>query len=217
MKKLKLIIYLILPILLMASKCNEKNKEPNVMKGRLMYNCTVPASNVKVLLKTEGNKTVEMIDGSKELFTDEEGYFEFQFHRKANKYVLYAPYKTMANIPDKKYLDLGEIQLERTYNCYIRLDVQNPYSDNDTLIYADWSSLPVQTIRIPGPFQSGIIDTMISVPHEATGGWEVLRYGGLPQLSIAYAINPYNGIHGRGESFFTPCSSEIYEVVFKIQ
>src|SRR5690554_5031115 len=109
MKKLKFIVYLILPILLMGSQCNEKHKEPNVMKGRLMYDCDTPAPNKKVLLKGGGMKTVEMVDGSKELYTDEDGYFEFRFYPTTSKYMLYAPYKTMAFIPNEKYLDLGEI------------------------------------------------------------------------------------------------------------
>lgn len=216
MKKIKLILYFILPILLMASKCNEKNKEPNVMRGRLMYNCTTPASNVKVLLKTDGMKTVEMIDGSKELFTDEDGYFEFQFHRKANKYTLYAPYKTMGFIPDKKYLDLGEVNLGGRMNFIIKLQVSNPYTENDTLYYYDWNypqnGADHWVKKVAGPFQQGNLDTVVNSLFMSYP----LIYSRAPSVKVLYYVNNDQAAINE-EAILNFCDSSYSYMTFKIQ
>lgn len=67
------------PFLLMGSNCSKKNDvQPNVIKGRLMYGCATPAANIPLMLKA-GSKFVETVDGITEVYTDEDGYFEFNF------------------------------------------------------------------------------------------------------------------------------------------
>lgn len=169
MKTLRYIAALALPILFISSQCQDKKifkEQTNILRGRIMENCTTPASNVEITLKGDGS----LVGGSAvyvKTTTDDNGYFELSYTAKGSSYRLYAPYKVMDQIPSKPELDLGEVNLGGTVNFIIKLLVNNNYTENDTLYFSNWSypNPPDIALKLAGPFSSGTIDTAINVPY----------------------------------------------------
>ena len=111
-----------------------------------MYDCNTPAANEPVRFKASP-AFIETIDGEIEVYTDENGYFEFIHNASGPWYQLWAPYKTLEQIPSKPELDLGEIILYGTVNYSIRLDVVNPKTQLDTLVYANLNTYSASYMR----------------------------------------------------------------------
>ena len=208
--------YLILavPVLLMASSCSKKDKQPNVIKGRLMYGCTTPAANVPLMLKG-GGKFVQTVDGMNEIYTDENGYFEFKFHPVMSWYTLMSsPQKIVSQIPNQSFTDLGEVNFGATVDFIIKLQVNNPYTENDTLYIPDYhNSDPFAQLAFAGPFSNGqVLDTLIGISYTNYP----LIYKQQPDSYINYYFTPIGEM--KFLHFSTPlCSSTFGQAVIVIE
>lgn len=150
-------------LLLAACTKNSNNKEVTVT-GRLMQSCDTPAANKDGIIYLSGGGLLNNPSTSLEFTTDENGYFkvihdksfsEFSVRTSANHSVL------EANISgDEK--ELGDVYINPfPTNFVIKLDVKNPYTENDTLVLLDFSDPdPFAQQLIAGPFQSGLIDSV---------------------------------------------------------
>lgn len=207
-------LLLIVPFLLMASNCSKKDKQPNVIKGRLMYGCVTPAANVPLMLKA-GNKFVETVDGANKIYTDEYGYFEFKFQPVMKWYTLMAsPQKILSQIPNQSHTDLGEVNFGASIDFIIKLQVNNPYTESDTLYIPDYqSSDPFAQKSFAGPFSNGqVLDTLIGIPFTNYP----LIYEQQPDNYINYYFTPIGEL--RFLHFSTPfCNSTFGEAVIVIE
>lgn len=212
MKSSKYIVIIILPLLLLSSKCAEKNKNksPNILRGRIMNDCTTPASNVAIKLKADA---IGPNQDKIETFTDADGYFELSYIPKASSYTLFAPNKLMEFIPSKPELDLGEINKGGTVNFIIKLQVNNNYNENNTLFYYNRNypqNSNIPWLKIPGPFYSGELDTVINASYFGT-----YIFNQPNQLYTSYYINNHlNDIQKYFDVSF--CTSSFSEVVLVI-
>ena len=210
MNALNHIAVIVLPVMLLSSTCAEKNdnKTPNILKGRIMHNCTIPGANIELTLKPNA-MYADIIYST----TDENGYFEIKYTADAQSYRLYAPYEIMSGIPAEEYLDLGEINTVGTVNFIIKLQVDNNYTENDTLFYynRDYphnSNIP--WIKVPGPFYSGNLDTVYNAPYFGT-----YFYNQPNQLYTSYYVNSHlNDIQKYFDVHF--CTNSFSEVVLVI-
>jgi hypothetical protein len=51
-------------------------------------------------------------------------------------------------------------------NFIINLDVENPYTENNTLVMADFGNPdPFAQLLIPVPFESGVLDSVVNQPY----------------------------------------------------
>ncbi|MEX2485441.1 MAG: hypothetical protein WED10_12800, partial [Brumimicrobium sp.] len=72
-------------------------------------------------------------------------------------------------------------------NFIIRLEVHEPYTEDDTLIFRDFhSDIITDIVRIPGPFSSDIIDTIYNIGFSEYP----IFYNEPPQQSVGYRIIP---------------------------
>jgi hypothetical protein len=218
MRLFKGITLFFIAVLLLSSKCNKKNTVPGVLKGRVMVNCTTPYANKEVSVQAPAGfsklEYLEDANGNSVFYTDDDGYFEITYvTRKVHEGTLFAPYSAMTGIPlgEGQNLDIGEVNLNGTVNFVIKLQVNNPYSANDTLYYSNWS-YPNPTdiaLKLAGPFQTGIIDTAINVPYT-----KVQIYNEVPKLNMTYYMN---NVADNTVYFDTPlCSSSFGNVTFVI-
>jgi hypothetical protein len=220
MNSLKTLAILFSAVLLLSSKCNKKNTVPGVLKGRVMVNCTTPYANKEVSVQAPAGfsklEYLEDANGNSVFYTDEDGYFEITYvTKKVHEGTLFAPYSAMTGIPlgEGQNLDIGEVILNGTVNFVIKLQVNNPYTANDTLLIRDFNGSSIYSqLRIPGPFQSGIIDTVwnegfISYP---------ISYNKVPEFSFVYYFsnNPTVGGHARCASNF--CTNTLSEAIITI-
>ncbi len=169
---IKYSILFLIPIVLLSSKCKDKEPVIRTLKGRLMNNCTVPYANGLVKLRNNtggGASFSEDINGNKDFYTDSNGYFEINYKSRGTLGTLYAPYKAIERITinnEELVFDIGEVNLNGTVNFVIKLEVNNPYTENDTLYVPDYNFITDvwAQIAIPGPFEDMVVDTIINRP-----------------------------------------------------
>lgn len=154
-----------LAVLLTACTKNNNNKEVTIT-GTLMQSCETPAANRDGIIHLSGGGLLNHPSTSLEFTTNENGYFkvthnksfsEFSVRTSANHSVL------EANISgDEK--EVREVYINPfPTNFVIKLDVKNPYTENDTLFMRDFSSQdPLAEKFISGPFESGVLDSVIN-------------------------------------------------------
>ena len=196
MKTLKTLSLICLSLLLVNTSC-KKNKKPGTVRGRIMVNCTTPLPNHLVKMRTDwggGASFVEDVNGNKEFMTDSEGYFEINYITKGGEGTLnvsgYSNVLSKIPIGEGQVLDIGEVYLNGKVNFIIKLQVNNPHTAQDTLFYYDWNypqGAAHWIKKIPGPFVSGIIDTVYNCSFM---GYP-LTYNQIPELSINHYINSY--------------------------
>ena len=98
--------------------------------------------------------------------TNEDGYFKITYFgndTNGTHFSIMKGGKIMERIPPDKNLDLGDLIVGSRIISYVRrLEVSNIYSEEDTLIMPDYNAVnnPYALIRIPGPFENMIIDTV---------------------------------------------------------
>ena len=145
-----------------------KNKGPYVLKGRLMANCGVPGANKEIIIYQD----IDMFNNGgyilNDVYSDENGYFEIEYTPDNGSNLelgVSGAGSVLEFIPSHKNLDLGDVYYGSIpTNFVIRLDVKEPYSQNDTLVFRDFHSNNIlDQVRIPGPFSSGIIDTVVDI------------------------------------------------------
>jgi hypothetical protein len=220
MHKLRIYLLLILPIALMSSNCKKNKNDPDkfqVLKGRIMENCTTPYASK--LIKLSGDNALSDlfcvdVNGNNEFYTDANGYFEITFRKNGNWGTLYAPYKVITFIPigSNECLDIGEVNLNGSVNFLIQLQANSSYTINDTLIIPDYNSSNTgDQIKIAGPFSSGVIDTVMNRSYTNYP----LKYSELPRSDINYYFTGYGEL--RFLNFNTPfCQSNLSEVLITI-
>ena len=171
----------LLTILLLFSAC-DKNKT-YILKGRLIYNCGIPVSNQDLVeLKTEGEFHTTT--------TDSNGYFTFTYKKGSFGVLRINKDKILIGIPlqTSPELDLGDVYVGGTIDLIVKLQVNNPHTENDTLLIFDLESNDyTKQIAIPGPFTTGVIDTFIDgyFPNFP------IFYGKSPRLSYRHSFIPY--------------------------
>lgn len=213
MKKLFSIIIISLALF----GCKSKNQQYTI-EGRLMSSCTTPSSNKKILLAQE--KGLLTIGGAlvKEFTCDENGYFKVMYNPKnGGKITLKSSGRLIENIPSHKNIQLGIVYFNPPpVNFKIRLQVNNPYTSSDTLYYYDWN-FPQNGAshweeKIAGPFQSGIIDSVINASYMDFP----FRYGENPEMNISYYVNDFQLNKRDAKVIVTPCSETFSEAVLTI-
>jgi hypothetical protein len=217
---IKYSILFLVPIVLLSSKCKDKEPVIRTLKGRLMNNCTAPYANGLVKLRNNtggGASFSEDINGNKDFYTDSNGYFEINYKSRGTLGTLYAPYKAIERIPIKNeelVFDMGEVNLNGTVNFVIKLEVNNPYTANDTLVLRDWNSTSAyDRIVIPGPFVAGIIDTVWKASYSSYP----ITYNEVPQLLINYIRHPYTPEGSNSIYLDVPfCSTDLQEAILVI-
>lgn len=219
MNKFKIHLLLILALTLVSSNCDKKKNDPknfHILKGRVMQNCTTPYASSKILLAGDsgyGKLFCEDINGNKEFYTDENGYFEIKYRKNGGAGILYAPYKAMSFIPIwNKNLDIGEVNLNGRVSFVIKLQVTNPYTANDTLIYGDLNNYSSGGIKLAGPFSSGIIDTVFNTPYTEYP----VTYGKIPKKQINYFIKSGTSKSTTAEQPFCAEANSYGEAIFII-
>jgi hypothetical protein len=156
-----------------------------------MVDCTTPYANKKVKMRTNingGASFVEDESGNTEFYTDDDGFFEIKYITKGWEGTLNTGTNIMTGIPlgEGQNLDIGEVNLNGTFNFVIKLQVNNPYTANDTLYYGDYNGGPGSPDKkLGGPFVSQVLDTVQNYPFI---GYP-LKYGEDPEKSIPYSIN----------------------------
>ncbi|MEX2484905.1 MAG: hypothetical protein WED10_10110 [Brumimicrobium sp.] len=216
---------LVLMILIFTS-CQKKRTL--TFEGRLFKSCNTPAANKEFSIRTS---TFSPFSYSPDLVlnftTDDEGYFKVTHTEDSNiskftvvvgaREVLYVHYYP------EDHKKLGNMYISFPTNFIINLDVQNPYTENDTLVMHDFSSSdPFAEKLFPGPFESGFLDSVVNHPYDNFPiSWQQQSEGNLPKYSISYHFRNETGYNGHNEtvSFDTApiCSDEYAEVSFVIE
>lgn len=157
-------------ILFLIASCN-KNKKVFV-EGILMEDCNTPAANTPLIaLQDDYNHALFSSDVWEEFTTNSQGYFRFEAKKNVTVHLNLKSQMTrlMNDIEiGNNNLNIGKVYSERFLTKHvINLDVQQPYTENDTLIliYKNNTSNPSynEFKYYTGPFQSGILDTMENI------------------------------------------------------
>ena len=215
---IKYILFFVLPIALLSSKCKDKDPVIRTLKGRLMSNCTVPYANGLVKLRNNtggGASFSEDINGNIDFYTDDNGYFEINYRSRGTLGTLYAPYKAIQKIPIKNeelVFDMGEVTLNSVVNFVIKLEVNNVYTENDTLTIADYNSTQSNPqIKFVGPFTDQILDTVFARPYISYP----ITFSQVPQTYIAYGFT--QEVNVQYEYFDTPfCNNGFAEAIITL-
>ena len=194
----------------MGTKCKDKNATQTI-KGRVMLNCTTPYANGLLRLKGDigfAPKFCEDEFGNREFYTDSNGYFEFKYIFNGYDGTLYAPYEALDFIPiDDELVDIGELNLNGKINFIIRLQANNSYGIYDTLQIPDFDNFgPNGIIRIPGPFVSGDLDTIVN--------WGYIHYPIKYNKNPKYWVNYFFMHQQSGITFDAPfnCGTSDYSI-----
>ncbi len=156
----------------------------------------------------ENNKTIEFTD------TDLNGNFVINYESKYSSFCLKARHNfintvIIKDIPTKKQLHFERLHTSIIYNLYIRLIVNNPYTSNDTIKLDIEGALQPVHIEIPGPFTSGIVDsimnqTLSNLPY---------RYDEKPHINYRFSFSRFPKIHMAKKNIYS-CSNN--ELIFTI-
>ena len=188
-----------------------------------MQSCDTPAANKNGIIRLPGGGILANPSTSLEFTTDENGYFkvthnesfsDFSVRTSASHSVLEV--ESMGG--DKK--ELGEVYVfPPSVSYFLYLEVDSAYTENDTLFYYDWNHSGngenYWTQEVPGPFSSGIIDTVhdVSNPNALP-----INYDGqpVPKIKVSYHINNYNSNKDLEVKTFH-CKDEYQTVIIKIE
>jgi len=179
----------LLVLILMFISCNKD--KTHILKGRLIYDCNTPVPNTEVELKTGLQNSIYRYYGT----SDENGYFSIVYEKGNTGTLRINKDRILEGIPlqiGKEY-DLGDVYVGGTIDLIVKLQVNNPHTENDTLFYSDLGSNDwAAKIAIPGPFTTGVVDTFIDghLPSNFS-----VDYGELPKLNFGYYFSTYDGGH----------------------
>jgi hypothetical protein len=217
-----IILYFIIAIL--ASSCTKQRNRTLTIEGTLMANCSTPAANTSGYFHYTGGMTRYTWA---EFTTDANGYFKVTEKIGGSNLTL-----NVGNGPGvlrnitllgKDYLDLGKVYINPfPTNFIIKLDVKNPYTENDTLVIRDFSNptSPSATHSIPGPFTSGILDSINDIWGQFPITFHDLMNHSGPGHSVRMIVRstPEKEYINRWIDFYTApiCSGEYAEVTLVI-
>ena len=225
---MKTFIY-ILPILLLASACKKvtSSNEPVSIEGRLMASCDVPAANKSGFIRTDDG----LLSGpgiSLSFTSDENGYFKITHTGKESLDKFTVRVQGSSDVLRVNHLSGKKKNLGKVYinpfptNFIIKLDVKNPYTENDTLVMTDFtSSDPFAQKFIPGPFNTGVLDSVVNSFYNKLpiSFSDISNHGG-PQHSIGVYVrslpNYYTDLKYEYFHISPICSGEFAEVTLVI-
>ncbi|PKR80927.1 hypothetical protein CW751_07095 [Brumimicrobium salinarum] len=190
--KMKNIITLTL-VTFLSLGCNKainKGKEYTV-EGRLMYNCETPMDNTEFSFRQGDPALISIKDPlSLTVKTDAEGYFKVVYNGKeanGSNFTIRDGGTLLDGIPVHENVKLGEVVIGARIISFVRrLEVVEAYTENDTLIMPDYNAInnPYALLRIPGPFENGVIDTVWN--------WSLLKhptYKEIMELRIIHCLS----------------------------
>jgi hypothetical protein len=203
----------------LLASCN-KNKTTTI-EGILMAGCDTPAANTSGVIKTDDGFASDGLTLS--FTTDENGYFKVSHTGKEiSKFRVIAGGSEVLSVwslPGWEK-DLGKLYINPfPTNFVIKLDVRNPYTENDTLVIKDFSSSnPFAQRKISGPFESGTLEivenhsfNLFPIKHSQT------IEGRTPEYAVIYHFLPLTGDVFRANFSIAPiCSGEFAEVTLVI-
>jgi hypothetical protein len=156
-------------IVFIALSCNKPASSKLItIEGQLMSSCDVPAANKSGSIRTNDG----LLTGSGlslDFTTDENGYFKIQYSGTENLDNFTVRVQGSSDVLKVTNLggnnkDLGKVYINPfPTNFIIKLDVQNPYTENDTLVMLDFDNPdPFANKLIPGPFSTGYLDSVFN-------------------------------------------------------
>ncbi|PKR80928.1 hypothetical protein CW751_07100 [Brumimicrobium salinarum] len=219
MKTIKYLITLTL-VTFLSLGCNKainKGKEYTV-EGRLMYNCETPIVNTEFSFR-QGDPGILGLKKPLSLTvkTNAEGYFKIVYNGKeanVSDFKIRDGGTIMNNIPVFENIDLGNIYYNPTFSFKISLDVVNPYTSNDTLEIPNYNDIFNENnnrIYISGPFENGVIDTVLNYPDMSS-----IWYNSASTFYVKYRINNNSNWVETELEISNHCKGELYDAVIKI-
>ncbi len=216
----KLIGYIMAVVLFTA--CSKQKNESYTLKGRFMQSCDSPAANKYGIIHFPGGGLLSKPSTKLEFTTDENGYFEVTHNSPFTEFSVRTSdahsVLRVDSIPgDNNHL--GEVYIfQPNTQFYINLQVENNYTDQDTLYYPDYnSSSGFSWRKVPGPFANGIIDTVHNSFNSSAMPVE-FNSSEPAQSSIRYYLNEPIHENEKETKFFTShCQDEYQEVTLKIE
>ncbi len=166
MKKILFVIFAIF----ITTSCKKffNSKNPVIIEGTLMLNCDTPAANKSGFILTDDG----LFSGpgiSLSFTTDENGYFKITHTGRENVGKFMVRVDGFSDVLRVGYLSGKKKNLGKIYinyfptNFIIKLDVKKSYTENDTLVmynFKNATSLANSTVYFPGPFTSGVLDSI---------------------------------------------------------
>jgi hypothetical protein len=213
-------LVIVLTSSLLLFSCN-KNKT-TIIEGILMASCDTPAANTSGTIKTDDGFGVQ--GESLSFTTDENGYFKVSYtgNKNIDKFRVIAgggEVLSVWNLPGREK-DLGKVYINPfPTNFIIKLDVRNPYTENDTLVIKDFSSSnPLAQRKIAGPFESGTLEIVENQPYNLFPiHYSQTINGNNPKYAILFHMLPFVGDIDRVDFDIAPiCSGEFAEVTLVI-
>lgn len=159
----------ILLILFLLTACEKDKETITTIEGQLMASCDIPAANTSGFILTNDG----LLSGpgiSLNFTTDDNGHFKVSHRGKAdqlNSFMVRVQGSSdvlkVSGLPgDNK--DLGKVYINPfPAKFVIKLDVNNPYTQNDSLVLFDFNNpnaMPTSAKLYPGPFTNSIVDTI---------------------------------------------------------
>ena len=167
------------------------------IEGRLMADCNVPLANQSGTIHQKGMYAGKVADFT----SDENGYFKAVFEPKNSgefRIAIEGGGTILQEIRFAEYLTLEDVYVNPPLaNYYIYLDVKNPYTSSDTLLYYDWNypqnGASSWNKKVAGPFSSGLLYSVFNAPNPHA---LPVNYGIQGELPLTYWLNglPTNGI-----------------------
>lgn len=223
---MKIIKSIIVTLFIASVVLSCQRNKPYMISGRLLYSCDSVAANEDALYIKQDivyafNFNKQKL--SKDFSTNENGFFHIGYKRKeaVNSFfnIYYDNKLVLDSIPYKENINLGDVYIgKRPISYLIRLEVDNSYTENDTLIIRDYNQFLVDkqaVLRIPGPFQNEIVDTVWNFPY----GYSA-TYGKTSKFeNVEYKISSSGELGWKSTGFDIPnfCSGQIYEAVIKVE
>jgi hypothetical protein len=203
--------YLSIFAILLSSCTKEEKDKSRVVKGKIVRDCFgTPYPNLKLNLNGSRNYFQKPVSATTR--TDENGVYEIRYEGPISELILNSGAPIMDRIPGHlDYVDVGEIiQGMGIGNFVIKLEVKNPYTEQDTLFYNRFRMpLNDETIgMLIGPFSDCILDTVRDFPLLPG-----ISYGenDLKFLNMIYHLGEKK-YYSRNFSFVIPRCGEMGEV-----
>lgn len=193
-------------LLFFIASCN-KNRTTTI-EGILIGGCDTPLANTNALIITP-NHLILGPEVRVPFTTNQNGYFKVTYtgKEKFNSFAVHAFYDLkdayqVSGIKGNKK-ELGKVHVTSfPTNVIINLDVQNEYTENDTLVIRKYrkytSSNPIVDEYFPGPFTSGFLDSALNYPFDnfPISYSALINFGG-PYSQISYQIRSFPSYSGQ--------------------
>ena len=209
-------VFCMVLITVMLVGCKDKKTE-YTLEGYVMSSCDLPASNKQFSLYQESVTLTSVGGYLKDFTTDENGYFKVAYiPENSGKLSIRSNGDILIGIPSKKNLNIGKVYNNPpAVKFTVRLQVNNAHTANDTLYYYDWNypqnGASHWIKKIAGPFQSGIIDTVLNAGYMNFP----IEYQGNPVMRVNYYVNDYQS--NEDATVTTPfCSGSFSQAVLVI-